>query len=289
MPALAIFSQADLRLIADEAEPRIQDLRLAEELGFGKPANIRNLIERHTTELETYGIIFESKTIPSGAGRPGIEYWLSESQALLICMRSDAPNAQAVRREVILIYQAWRRGHLAPIQWGTQTELLLENVRGVVREEVAPLRIAVERVEGDVIFVKTDVAKLRDRVDNLVPRHKFPRESIKRYCHVVIKRHHCLCPNCHEIRIINEQGNLIENMFATEHWYGRERTAEDEGWITCKGCNEKLRNSTYRQGQRVRFESFQADLRELFPSKGTKPKKGTPRTIPARFQLGLFD
>jgi len=140
-----------------------------------------------------------------------------------------------------------------------------------------------------VTFLQTEQAKFRDRLDDLVPRRKFPPESIKRYCCVIIKRHDCLCPNCHEARIINGQGNLVENMFATEHWYGRERTAEDEGWITCKGCNEKLKNSTYRQQQRVRFESFQADIRELFPSKGAKPKKVQAKTISGPNQLGLFD
>ena len=73
-------------------EPRVLDLRLAERLEFERPRVIRELITRNQPELETLGGL-PCHTANPGAqgGRPGTEYWLNEAQAILICMRSDAP------------------------------------------------------------------------------------------------------------------------------------------------------------------------------------------------------
>lgn len=43
-------------------------------------------------------------------------YYLNEEQALLICMFSRTPKAAAVRREVILVFTAGRRGDLVTQQ-----------------------------------------------------------------------------------------------------------------------------------------------------------------------------
>ena len=106
--ALSITS-TDLNLFDDE--PRVLDLRLAEALGFGKTMNIRQLIKRNEPELGQYGEVFctAQKTSPAG-GRPGLEYWLNEAQALLVCMFSRTDQAARVRRELVELFMAWRRG-----------------------------------------------------------------------------------------------------------------------------------------------------------------------------------
>jgi len=53
----------------------VEDIRLAEALGFEKPLSIRRLIKRRTNELERYGTLWR--------GRSG--YWLNQSQTLLLC------------------------------------------------------------------------------------------------------------------------------------------------------------------------------------------------------------
>lgn len=103
----------DLKLLDDT--PRVQDMRVAEALGFGQPRDIRKLIERNRTELGSHGEVCATvaQTTPNG-GRPGNEYWLNEPQAVLICMFSRTDKAAEVRREIIEVFMAWRRGHLAP-------------------------------------------------------------------------------------------------------------------------------------------------------------------------------
>lgn len=102
----------DLRLV--DTEPRVQDLRLAEALGFKEARMIRKLIDRNLEEVARHGEVCStvSRTSPSG-GRPGTEYWLNEPQALVICMLARTDRAIAVRAEIIQVFMAWRRGQMA--------------------------------------------------------------------------------------------------------------------------------------------------------------------------------
>lgn len=111
-------------------EPRIEDLRLADRLGFDKPHNIRKLIIRNRDELAGYGDLVDSRSPvarglyrPSGAnflhggenprgGRPGTTFYLNEGQSLVICALSRTAVSPLVRRELIGVYIAFRRGML---------------------------------------------------------------------------------------------------------------------------------------------------------------------------------
>ncbi len=107
------FDPAALR--DSDGEPRIRDLDLAQRLGFDKPHNIRNLITRNAVELRTHGDISATaaeNTDPQGRGRPGKEYWLNEGQALVICALSRTPQAAMVRKALIDVFLAYRRGQL---------------------------------------------------------------------------------------------------------------------------------------------------------------------------------
>ncbi|MBP7336883.1 hypothetical protein [Niveispirillum sp.] len=98
-------------------EPRVSHVRLAQVLGVADARAILRLIERNRAELERYGSIsvtVTENTDAIGRGRPGKTYWLNEPQALLVCIRSDAPQAPAVRQSLIQVYMDWRRGQLAP-------------------------------------------------------------------------------------------------------------------------------------------------------------------------------
>lgn len=124
------ISPTDLRVLDDG--PRVQDLRLAEALGFGKLYDIRALIDRNIVELKTYGeicatvaqtpegifgtapknaeeVVATVAKTPRGRGRPGREYWLNEPQALLICMFARTENAATVRQMLIQVFVEWRR------------------------------------------------------------------------------------------------------------------------------------------------------------------------------------
>lgn len=99
----------------DTKEPRIHDERLGERLGLSRPRDIRKLIDRNRAELEGYGLLRQrGAPIKSGKGRiqEVQEYWLNEGQAMLICMFARTDDAADVRREIIQVFLAWRRGSL---------------------------------------------------------------------------------------------------------------------------------------------------------------------------------
>jgi hypothetical protein len=106
-----MLTARDLQVL--EGKPRIQDLKLAERLGFAKPVDIRQLIERNLKRLSGRGEVFCTiqKTSERG-GRPGTEYWLTKWQAIKICMWSEALNADAVQDEIADVFDAYTDGRL---------------------------------------------------------------------------------------------------------------------------------------------------------------------------------
>lgn len=105
------LSLADLDTTGGD-EPRIKDVRLGECLGMAQPLNIRQVIEKNRAELEGFGSIHAARELITGgkgARRNVTIYWLTEPQALLICMFSRTPTAAQVRRELVLVFMEYRR------------------------------------------------------------------------------------------------------------------------------------------------------------------------------------
>ncbi len=101
-----------------DGEPRVLDLDLAAELGFERPRVIRELITRNEAELAAFsGVCRAVRQISSRGGRPSTEYWLTEAQALLLCMFARTATAAAVRRQVIEVFLAWRKGHTEEVNF----------------------------------------------------------------------------------------------------------------------------------------------------------------------------
>ena len=135
-----------------DGEPRVSDVILAERLGFAQPRDIRKLIERNRAELETYGEVCATvaQTTEKG-GRPGKAYYLNEGQALVICALSRTPQAALVRRQIIEVFLAYRRGKLASPEGAALAALAAEvgRLAAVVGELVVgvvkPVQIAAEK------------------------------------------------------------------------------------------------------------------------------------------------
>ncbi len=122
---------------ANDDDPRILDLRIAERLGFDRPRDIRKLVERNRAELEAYGefcATVAQNSDSQGRGRPGTDYWLNEPQVLLVCMLSRTPAAAAVRREVIRVFMAWRWGQLPTAKPARLSLRDMERARQLVAE-----------------------------------------------------------------------------------------------------------------------------------------------------------
>ena len=114
MNALALRID-DLRIM--EREPRVHDMRLGEILGFSKPINVRKVIRRNATELQSHAELkIQRGNSISGKGRVmgSDEFYLNEAQALLVCMFARTNEAAAARKQIIEVFLAHRHGKLVP-------------------------------------------------------------------------------------------------------------------------------------------------------------------------------
>lgn len=79
-------------------EATIQDLKLAEALGYSRPTDIRKLIKRHTPSLERIGSLRQRGVMieaGKGARRQGIEYHLTKAQAAFITSKAGTARADS--------------------------------------------------------------------------------------------------------------------------------------------------------------------------------------------------
>lgn len=111
---MGALTLSDLSLMANE--PRVRDVRLGEVLGFQRPRALRQLIQSNETELLLHGSlprVVAMIAAGKGARRAVEEFHLNEAQALLVCMFARTEKAAAIRKQVIEVFLAWRRGELA--------------------------------------------------------------------------------------------------------------------------------------------------------------------------------
>ncbi len=106
------MSSNSLVLTPINGEPRIQDLLLAEQLEFERPAKNRDLIKNNEDRLLKFGIIPTVGKIHQGAGRPANEFYLNQKQAIFICMKSETEKAFDVQVEIVHAFDAYLNGNL---------------------------------------------------------------------------------------------------------------------------------------------------------------------------------
>lgn len=258
----------DLQIVS--GEPRIQDIRLAEALEFKVPRQIRELIKRNIVELERYGPLACGTTmveIGSGAKRETAEYYLNEAQALLICMKSDAPRAEDGRAEIIAVFQAWRHGKMAP---ATSAPVTLQDLRA----ELEPIRDHLVRHDGNIAYLIQMGGEHGDQLRALVPDRHFSKEDKRRFAFVVWKKYHGECPNCRDVKIIDEQGEPIRGIAQCDHVRGHNLNGPHDGWYVCAGCNQKLRDYSIRAESMNAHREFIRILKKMFCGHPAKePKK----------------
>ena len=105
----------EIAVVEMSGEARILDTDLGVRLGFERPRKIRELIERHASELATLGQVVSRGALlsrPQGGVVEVQECYLNEEQALLICMASETEVARQIRAMLIKVFVAYRRGQL---------------------------------------------------------------------------------------------------------------------------------------------------------------------------------
>lgn len=185
------MNNAIITLHEIDGEALVLDTDLGKRLGMARPTNIRQTVEENREELEGYGRLHEGRAdmeVPMPRGGWRIQkitaFYLNEEQALLLCMFSGAEKAKEIRKQIIQVYQAWRKGHLktatfelpnfndpviAARAWADQLEqkraLTAANVK--LAEEVLE---AVEAKDAMKESVGTYMHTVRDYVKMLDPR-----------------------------------------------------------------------------------------------------------------------
>ena len=130
-----------------DEEPRMLDVDVAKRLGFKRPRDIRQIIERIWPEGQRpcVRVTVQRTQMPTGGTRETSvnAYWLTEAQVLKVCARSETPVAESILDAMIAVYIAARRGLLAPAQPAApalDTEALQ---RLIVETVAAQLRVSV--------------------------------------------------------------------------------------------------------------------------------------------------
>lgn len=267
----ALIKLDDLRVVSQGDEPRIQDWKLALALGFDRPRDIRKIIERHQAELDRYGRLrHRGATSHEGSGaRPVQEYWLNEAQALLICIRSDAPRAADVRHEIITVYQAWRRGELASV---SETPITKE-----MRDLFANMDAKLDNI------TKLSLATV-DGIARIGPSRRDFTEPTKRLYRAVLERYYNY--ECPALRRRLRPGEK----FDADHWFTLDKVEAHHGWMVCHEANQRLETDpVFKQSMQKHFDVFQDNLRRLGIAAAVRPRRVRSRTMAMYSGFDLFD
>jgi hypothetical protein len=295
----------DLITMADDDEPRVLDVRLAERLEFSRPRDVRQLIERNQGELGRYGTL-RCDVAKSTGGRPPTEYYLNEAQALLICMRSDAPRAADVRAELIAVFQAWRHGRLIPAAPITAA---------VIERAVAPLAAKLDECLTEQHVTRDVVVRIEQRLDEqrANSRRYFSLKVLQQFCAFALHEGR-LCAVCRKRFVVDEKGNFLRGKAQTHHAIRVGVATISTGILLCIECHDDRHASAPRIPEReflLIFHEYQrrlglflnsqeplplqpADVSSPRYTDGSKwePHSDPPRDIPKRTkskQLSLDD
>jgi hypothetical protein len=87
-------------------EWRVRDVELGQWLGYSRPVQIRELIERlsKTGFFADSGVIRTARKTSEAGGRPGNEFWLDEESAYLVTARSETAKGKDFMRRLVRMF-----------------------------------------------------------------------------------------------------------------------------------------------------------------------------------------
>jgi hypothetical protein len=189
-----------------DGELRVQDLMLAERLGFAETRAIRKLIERNIERLSRRGevCVTASQTSDLG-GRPGREYWLTKWQAIKICMWSEAPNVDAVQDEIADVFEAYTDGKLIHRD---QSPVTTQNFEQMFRETHETHKNVLRLVSSNE-RIESSSARIERRMGDVIPRYDPSSKNQRIYLHTVKTRFDGLCPCGCRQKLLDDNGELL--------------------------------------------------------------------------------
>jgi hypothetical protein len=169
MSALAL---SDLREIDGEA--CVQDLRLAEALGYARPATIRDLIKSITPDLLRFGIIRAARIIRGkGAGRPATEYYLNRKQVIWLIAKSEAALAKDALEQVVEVFDSWLQRGLSAFE-ARSVHSQIDPQAAAIRREVDRMEAITARMEASLsVMVSVKNAALAMEAGDALPGARY--------------------------------------------------------------------------------------------------------------------
>lgn len=108
------------------AEARVQDLALAERLGYRRTTDIRKLIKRHAPMLEAMGSLRQHAAMivtGKGAKRSVTEYHLNRAQTAFIIAKAGTKIADSLAVMMAEVFALFSEGKIAPTSDDAEAEL----------------------------------------------------------------------------------------------------------------------------------------------------------------------
>jgi hypothetical protein len=258
--------------VFDDGVARVRDIDLAVFLEYTQPRDIRKRIKRELGALEEFGVVWRATVARQDSGQHGgirsdtEEFWLNKKQALFIAARGETTKADEVLIVLVDVFDAYESGQLIPAKQTPQMELL-ETEKNQIGLRMDRLETEVKggfaRVEGKLDTIIANTGTIMGNTSEILKTQQHRRREIKYHDEVlhiscVAKRFASYCPCCHITRIVSDGKPTTE--FEIDHWFGRHMAGLTQTWPTCRGCNQKLRNSEYHRRKQPEFDAYQSTL-----------------------------
>jgi hypothetical protein len=136
-----------------DQETRVQDIRLAEFVGFKRPRNIRRLIRNMIAAGKLSDVHCRSVTERQSTGQGGereftvVEYWLTRTQALLVVTQSDTPRAWEMTKAIVSAFEQTLDGRVSDNSQLAGAILKLSEAVTVQGQAITALAVRVGGIE----------------------------------------------------------------------------------------------------------------------------------------------
>jgi hypothetical protein len=114
----ALFTYDGYVLYVFDGDPCMVQKDLGRRLGYAEDANISRLVEREWDDLKRFGLVRQPAEPKKhgGRGRGNVKdtttNYFNERQVLWLTAKSEAKEAGNLLEELIVVYDAWRKGQL---------------------------------------------------------------------------------------------------------------------------------------------------------------------------------
>lgn len=268
-----LLTPADFETDLFDDEPSIADWKLAQALDL-RLNLFHELTERNRPDLEDFGNLTYRKSNSSGPGRPGREYRYNFNQAIYIVNRSEAKNAKAVQKHVVIIYGLWATGKLQPVDTKTTTAIAVATAQTfqqspklselLLHDLLNEILTGQGNANDRLASVQRSAYEIQGMIGDIVGRRDASDRNIDIYDRVLAEFYVGRCPCCGKHFIIID-GKHADDMYVLDHATDNSRkNSLHEMWPVCKHCNNKFKKLVeYRIETMDAFRKFQRHVIEI--------------------------